>query len=59
LDGHVYVHLDLGSGAMKKKASKQVLHDGKWHKVELTLKKNQGRVTINGETEAFETPGNT
>lgn len=59
MDGHVYVHLDLGSGAMKKKASKQVLHDGKWHKVELTLKKNQGRVTINGETEAFETPGNT
>ena len=57
LDGHLHVHLDLGSGAIKIRASRIQLFDGNWHRVELTLKKNQGRITIDGDTEAFETPG--
>jgi neurexin len=57
LDGHLHVHLDLGSGAIKIRASRVQLHDGNWHRVELTLRKNQGRITIDGDTEAFETPG--
>ena len=57
LDGHLHVHLDLGSGAIKIRASRIQLNDGNWHRVELTLRKNQGRVTIDGDTEAFETPG--
>lgn len=58
LDGHMYVHLDLGSGAVKIRASRTQLNDGLWHHVDLTLKKRAGRITIDGDTEAFETPGN-
>ena len=57
LDGHLHVHLDLGSGAVKVRASRTPLNDGAWHEVELTLKRRVGRVTIDGNTEAFETPG--
>ena len=58
-EGHLYVHLDLGSGAVKVKASRYELNDGSWHKVALTLRKQQGRISIDGDTEAFETPGKT
>ena len=57
LDGHLYVHLDLGSGAAKVRASRFELNDGAWHRVGLTLRKQIGRITIDGDTEAFETPG--
>ena len=57
LDGHLYVHLDLGSGAVKIRASRVTLNDADWHQVELTLKRRIGRITIDGDTEAFETPG--
>lgn len=57
LDGHMYVHLDLGSGAVKIRASRRPLNDGVWHDVDLTLKKRSGRITIDDNTEAFETPG--
>ena len=57
-EGHLYVHLELGSGAVKVKASRYELNDGSWHKVALTLRKQQGRISIDGDTEAFETPGN-
>ncbi|TRY78356.1 hypothetical protein TCAL_01738 [Tigriopus californicus] len=57
LDGHLHVHLDLGSGSVKIRASRVPLNDGRWHQVELTIKKQIGRITIDGETEAFETPG--
>ena len=56
-DGHLYVHLDLGTGATKVRASRKTLNDGDWHRVELTLKNKMGRITIDGATEAFETPG--
>ena len=57
LDGHLYVHLDLGSGAVKIRASRVTLNDADWHQVELTLKRRIGRITIDGDTEAFDTPG--
>jgi hypothetical protein len=56
-DGHLYVHLDLGSGPVKIRGSRKLLNDGNWHRVELTLRKKIGRITIDGETEPFETPG--
>ncbi len=58
LAGHLHVHLDLGSGPVKIRASRLRLNDGEWHHVELTLKRKMGRITIDGDTEAFETPGN-
>ncbi len=33
LDGHLHVHLDLGTGAVKIRASRMPLDDGAWHKV--------------------------
>ena len=57
-DGHLYVHLNLGTGAAKVRASRKQLNDGDWHRVELTLKDKVGRITVDGTTEAFETPGN-
>jgi len=57
LDGHLHVHLDLGSGPVKLRASRYPLNDGRWHRVEMTLKRRIGRVSVDGEPEAFETPG--
>ena len=35
----------------------QSLNDGNWHRIELTLKNKMGRITVDSNTEAFETPG--
>ena len=56
-DGHLFVHLNLGTGAAKVRASRKPLTDGNWHRVELTLKNKVGRITVDGTTEAFESPG--
>ena len=56
-DGHLFVHLNLGTGAAKVRASRKPLNDGNWHRVELTLKNKVGRITVDGNTEAFESPG--
>ena len=55
-DGHLFVHLNLGTGAAKVRASRKPLNDGNWHRVELTLKNKVGRITVDGTTEAFESP---
>ena len=57
LDGHLYVHVDLGSGAKKVRSSRYELNDAAWHRIELTLRKRAGRITVDGETDSFETPG--
>ena len=51
------MQLDLGSGAKKVRPSKFVLNDSDWHRVELVLRKRSGRVSIDGISDAFETPG--
>ena len=56
-EGHLFVHLELGSGPVKVKASRYELNDGSWHKVALTLRKQNGRVSIDGDAEVFQTPG--
>ena len=53
----MYVQLDLGSGAKKVRASKYELNDSEWHRVELVLRKRNGRISIDGSSDAFETPG--
>ena len=53
----MYVQLDLGSGAKKVRASKYELNDSEWHRVELVLRKRNGRISIDGASDAFETPG--
>ena len=36
LEGHLYLHLDLGSGAVKVRAARR-LNDGAWHKVQTEM----------------------
>ena len=57
LEGHLHVHLDLGTGPVNVRASRLPLNDGQWHHVELNLKRSMGRVAIDGATQSFETPG--
>jgi len=59
LDGFLFIHLELGSGPVKIRASRTArqLSDGEWHKVELRLNRNHGQITIDGDTEEFDTPG--
>ena len=51
------MHLNLGSGAKKVRPSKFELNDSAWHRIELTLLKRMGRISIDGNSDAFETPG--
>ena len=53
----MYVQVDLGSGATKVKAPEYMVNDAEWHRVEVTLRKRSGRVSIDGNSDSFETPG--
>lgn len=57
LNGHIYIHVDLGSGAVKVRASRRRVDDGTWH--ELTLRRNgrEGKVSVDGQWNDFRTPG--
>lgn len=57
LNGHIYVHVDLGSGAIKVRGSRRRVDDGAWH--ELTLRRNnrEGKVAVDGQWVDFRTPG--
>uniref|UniRef100_A0A0C9QZT5 NRX3A_1 protein n=4 Tax=Fopius arisanus TaxID=64838 RepID=A0A0C9QZT5_9HYME len=57
LDGHLYLHIDLGSGHLKIRASKRRVDNGTWHDVALRRVDRNGRVTVDGETIDFNTPG--
>ena len=58
LDGYLYLHLDLGSGAIKLRASNRKLDEGRWHKVELIRNQRSGTVAVDEDPRtAFETPG--
>ncbi|XP_076637715.1 neurexin 1 isoform X2 [Colletes latitarsis] len=55
--GHLYLHADLGSGHEKVKSSKKRVDDGTWHDVALRRVEREGRVTVDGWTVEFRTPG--
>ncbi|OAD57169.1 Neurexin-1a-alpha [Eufriesea mexicana] len=56
-EGHMYLHIDLGSGPVKVKSSKQRVDDSTWHEVELQRIEREGRVTVDGSIVEFRTPG--
>lgn len=58
LGGHLYLHADLGSGPVKVRSSKTRIDDGVWHDVALRRVERDGRVTVDGYTADFRTPGN-
>ncbi|GLV43351.1 Neurexin 1 [Carabus blaptoides fortunei] len=57
LNGHVYVHLDLGSGGVKVRASRRRVDDGSWHELVLRRTGRDGRVTVDGSPAEFVTTG--
>ena len=57
VDGHLFLHLDLGSGPLKVKAPKKRLADGAWHELSVSRAGREGRITIDGASAEFTTPG--
>jgi hypothetical protein len=57
LSGHVFLHLDLGSGAIKVKATSRRIDDGTWHEIALSRNGKSGRINVDGSTTDFVTPG--
>ncbi|XP_050406301.1 neurexin-3 isoform X2 [Patella vulgata] len=53
LDGHLYLVINLGSGTMKVKASKQPVNDGEPHEVYLDYQGPQGYITLDGQKEPY------
>lgn len=46
LDGYIYMHLDLGSGSLKLRASNRRLDDGTWHKVDVVRNRKRGNLQV-------------
>lgn len=58
INGHIYIHIDLGSGAFKTRASKKRVDDGIWHELSLRRNNRDGKVSIDGaHVTDFRTPG--
>lgn len=57
LGGYLYLHMDLGSGAVRVRASNVRLDDGSWHSVEVLRNQKVGTVTVDGVITDFRTPG--
>ncbi|XP_064486129.1 neurexin 1-like [Ornithodoros turicata] len=58
LDGRLFAVLNLGSGAVKVRASSRRLDDGHWHRVGLSRTGRSGRLTADDDVQEFSTPGN-
>lgn len=57
LNGHIYIHVDLGSGAFKVRASRRRVDDGTWHELILRRTGRECKVSIDGQWNDFRTPG--
>ncbi|KAH8382007.1 hypothetical protein KR009_001358 [Drosophila setifemur] len=57
LNGHIYIHLDLGSGASKVRASRRRVDEGDWHDLILRRNGRDAKVSVDGVWNDFRTPG--
>ena len=57
IHGHIFVHLDLGSGGVKVKSTGRRIDDGTWHEIALSRNGKTGRITVDGSSTDFVTPG--
>ena len=55
--GHLYLHLDLGTGHVKMRVSHARIDDGKWHNFHTERTKQFGKVTLDGQGNDFIIPG--
>lgn len=56
-NGQLYVHLDLGAGPTKQRASRKRIDDGAWHEVVFRRKERDARVAVDGFHSDFRTAG--
>ncbi|XP_063921501.1 neurexin 1 isoform X2 [Zophobas morio] len=54
-NGHIYVHLDLGSGHSKQRGSRRRIDDGSWHDVTFRRTGRDARITVDGFHTDFKT----
>lgn len=57
LNGYVYVHVDLGSGGVRVRASRRRVDDSHWHEFLMRRSGKEGRVTVDGANSEYKTPG--
>lgn len=57
LNGHIYIHVDLGTGAVKLRASRRRVDEGNWHELILRRTGRECKVAIDGQWNEFRTPG--
>lgn len=57
LNGHIYIHVDLGTGAVKVRASRRRVDDGSWHELILRRTGKECKVSVDGLWNDFRTPG--
>ena len=55
--GHLYLHLDLGTGHVKIRVSQMRIDDGKWHNFHTERTKQYGKVTLDSQGNDFSLPG--
>ncbi|KAG5887691.1 hypothetical protein JTB14_002012 [Gonioctena quinquepunctata] len=54
-NGHIYIHLDLGSGPSKQRGSRRRIDDGAWHEVTFRRTGRDSRITVDGFHTDFKT----
>ncbi|XP_066263047.1 neurexin 1 isoform X2 [Euwallacea similis] len=47
-NGHIYVHIDLGTGPSKQRGSRRRIDDGNWHEVIFRRSGRDARITVDG-----------
>ena len=57
MKGFLYLHLDLGDGPTKIRASNKVVNNGAWHQVFVLRNGRSGNIKVDDDTIDFETPG--
>lgn len=57
MNGHIYIHVDLGTGAAKVRASRRRVDDGTWHELILRRTGRDCKVSVDGQWNDFRTPG--
>ncbi|KAK3867252.1 hypothetical protein Pcinc_027284 [Petrolisthes cinctipes] len=57
LEGHLFLHLNLGSGSRRIKATNRRVDDGWWHEVTLNRDGQAGRITVDEGANDFTMPG--
>ncbi|KAJ8674025.1 hypothetical protein QAD02_005287, partial [Eretmocerus hayati] len=57
LNGLLYLHMDLGEGPIKVRASDERVDNGMWHDVAVRRVEREGRLVVDGSTFEFRPPG--